>query len=50
MIHRTRTLSLFLIGVVGIGWLIGATNLPGAWYEALYKPPFNPPNWIFAPA
>jgi tryptophan-rich sensory protein len=49
MTHRTKTLSLFLIGVVGIGWLIGATNLPGAWYEALHKPPFNPPSWIFAP-
>jgi tryptophan-rich sensory protein len=36
--------------VVGIGWLIGATNLPGPWYEVLHKPPFNPPNWIFAPA
>jgi tryptophan-rich sensory protein len=50
VIHRTKTLSLFLIGVVGTGWLIGATNLPGAWYAALQKPPFNPPNWIFGPA
>lgn len=49
MRNRTKTLSLFLIGVVGLGWLIGATNLPGAWYESLHKPPFNPPNWIFAP-
>lgn len=50
MLYRTKTLSLFLIGVVGIGWLIGATNLPGAWYAGLHKPSFNPPNWIFAPA
>lgn len=50
MIHRTKTLLLFLAGVVGVGWLIGATNLPGVWYAALQKPPFDPPNWVFAPA
>ncbi|MHC2330981.1 TspO/MBR family protein [Bradyrhizobium sp. USDA 4454] len=46
---RNRSLLVFLVAVVGIGWLIGATNLPGAWYAALQKPPFNPPNWVFAP-
>jgi|SRR5689334_460515 tryptophan-rich sensory protein len=40
-------LLLFLVGVVGTGWLIGATNLPGAWYAALAKPAFVPPNWAF---
>jgi benzodiazapine receptor len=40
-------LLLFLVGVVGIGWLIGATNLPGDWYAALAKPAFVPPNWAF---
>ena len=24
--------------------------LPGAWYEALNKPAWNPPAWIFGPA
>jgi tryptophan-rich sensory protein len=43
------TLALFLLLVVGGGWLIGATNLPGNWYAALAKPSFNPPNWLFAP-
>jgi translocator protein len=50
MMSRRRSLLVFIIAVVGIGWLVGATNLPGAWYASLNKPPFNPPNWVFAPA
>ena len=49
MVKRHRSLALFILLVVGIGWTIGATNLPGAWYAGLQKPPFNPPNWVFAP-
>ncbi|WP_315812770.1 TspO/MBR family protein [Bradyrhizobium sp. SZCCHNR2028] len=33
--------------MVGGGWIIGASNMPGAWYGSLNKPPFNPPNWLF---
>ena len=40
-------LLFFVVAVVGIGWLIGATNLPGDWYAALAKPGFVPPNWAF---
>jgi benzodiazapine receptor len=40
-------LIVFLVLVVGGGWIIGATNLPGPWYGALTKPPFNPPNALF---
>ncbi|MCK1357347.1 TspO/MBR family protein [Bradyrhizobium sp. 199] len=40
-------LLVFVVGVVGIGWLIGAANLPGEWYAALAKPGFVPPNWAF---
>ena len=43
-------LVIYFLLVVGGGWLIGATNLPGSWYAALAKPSFNPPNWLFAPA
>jgi translocator protein len=49
MAKRHRSLALFILLVVGIGWSIGAANLPGAWYAGLQKPPFNPPNWVFAP-
>lgn len=28
---------------------IGATYLPGPWYEGLEKPKLTPPNWVFGP-
>ncbi len=33
------------LGVIG-----GATTSVGPWYEALRKPPWQPPNWLFGPA
>jgi tryptophan-rich sensory protein len=42
-------LAVFVVVVVGVGALIGTQSVPGAWYESLQKPPFNPPNWIFGP-
>jgi translocator protein len=40
-----------------LGWLVlcfaaaslGALFVPGDWYAALRKPPWNPPAWIFGP-
>lgn len=46
---RFLILVLFVLLTVGGGSLIGVSNTPGEWYAALAKPPFNPPNWIFAP-
>jgi len=40
---------VFLALVVGGGLLVGASNIPDAWYADLAKPVFNPPNWIFGP-
>ncbi|WP_099865257.1 TspO/MBR family protein [Pararhizobium haloflavum] len=45
-----RLLLLFLILTLGGGMVIGLTNTPGEWYQALAKPPFNPPDWVFGPA
>ena len=47
--RRALIYILFLAVVLGGGLAIGSTTRPDGWYAALAKPPFNPPNWVFAP-
>ena len=47
--RRALVTLVFLVIVLGGGLAIGAVARPDGWYTALAKPPFNPPNWVFAP-
>jgi len=46
---------LFLAGIVILCFLTGAfgslftSRSIATWYKQLYKPPFQPPNWVFGP-
>jgi benzodiazapine receptor len=41
-------LVVLCLTVSGVGGAITATSVD-IWYQALEKPPFNPPDWVFAP-
>lgn len=39
--------AILIVFAVGTG--LGVTFRPGSWYEALEKPWFTPPGWVFGP-
>lgn len=43
--------ALFILGCELVGIVGALTTATGesSWYEALVKPPFNPPSWLFGP-
>jgi tryptophan-rich sensory protein len=49
--RRWIALALVLLVCLGVGALgsLATTRSIGDWYATLRKPPWNPPNWIFAP-
>jgi translocator protein len=46
---RYVALAAFIVVVLACGSLIGLVVRPDTWYATLNKPPFNPPDWVFAP-
>ena len=42
------TFIILCLAVSGVGGAITANSVD-YWYQALEKPPFNPPDWVFAP-
>lgn len=45
---RYYSLTVFLL-LVGIAVWTGSNFLPGPFYEALNKPSWTPPDWLFSP-
>lgn len=42
-------LVISVVGCVFFGFLVGFFTAPDAWFAALQKPSWQPPNWLFGP-
>ncbi|UCF41533.1 MAG: tryptophan-rich sensory protein, partial [Gemmatimonadota bacterium] len=42
-------LALWIVGSLAAGIIGAVATQPGAWYAALDKPAWTPPNWLFGP-
>jgi benzodiazapine receptor len=51
MQNRWFVLCGFIVLCLAVGGIAGAFTASAVtqWYPTLLKPPFNPPNWVFAP-
>ncbi len=49
MTASTIAILFVFFAVTAAAAAFGAVFQPGAWYQALEKPPWTPPNWLFGP-
>lgn len=42
-------LAGWVVAIVAMGAVMGLLFPPGAWFDSLHKPTWNPPAWLFAP-
>lgn len=47
--NRWLALGLWIVLPLLLGGGVGNLFQPGAWYDGLEKPPWNPPSWVFGP-
>ena len=49
MTASTIVVLFVFFAVTAAAAAFGAVFQPGSWYQALAKPPWTPPNWLFGP-